>query len=112
MYFSIETMNDVDPMWPVIEDPENYTYIRPEGDGLMVGLFEGTGASWRSKQIPDDFSFGEIEPDWERMAPYVEAGQKLIYVYACNVEILHKYVCIYELYEIEYSFDNHSYNHH
>ncbi len=30
----------VDPNWPVVEDPSCYTYIRPEGDGLMVGLFE------------------------------------------------------------------------
>ena len=30
----------------VIEDPSSYCYIRPEGSGLMVGLFEPDAASW------------------------------------------------------------------
>ena len=81
IYVFTETMNEVNADWPVIEDPESYTYIRPEGDGLMVGLFEGIGASWRSKQIPDDFSFGEIEPDWERMSDYVEKGKMYVRIY-------------------------------
>lgn len=38
----------------------------------MVGLFEGEAAPWRVDGIPRDFSFGEIEPDWDRMTPYVE----------------------------------------
>jgi 4-methylaminobutanoate oxidase (formaldehyde-forming) len=29
-------------------------------------------------KIPGDFSFGEIEPDWERMAPYVEAAMSRV----------------------------------
>ena len=32
---------------PVIEDPSSFTYIRPEGAGLMVGLFETTAAAWK-----------------------------------------------------------------
>ncbi len=32
----------------------------------MLGLFESTGASWNAEDgIPNDFSFGEIEPDWD-----------------------------------------------
>ena len=73
-YLVTDSMSEVDPMWPVIEDPQHYTYIRPEGDGLMIGLFEGQGAAWHPESIPPSFSFGEIEPDWERMAPYVEAA--------------------------------------
>lgn len=38
----------------------------------MVGLFEGEAAPWKVAGIPRDFSFGEIEPDWDRMTPYVE----------------------------------------
>jgi 4-methylaminobutanoate oxidase (formaldehyde-forming) len=29
-------------------------------------------APWKVEGIPADFSFGEIEPDWDRMAPYLE----------------------------------------
>lgn len=71
-YIITEQMKEVDPTWPVIEDPSSYTYIRPEGGGLMVGLFEPKGAAWNVKKIPLDFSFGEITPNYERMAPYVE----------------------------------------
>ena len=61
-YLITDTMAEVDPNWPVIEDPSSHTYIRPEGDGLMVGLFEPEAAAWNVKSIPKDFSFGEIEP--------------------------------------------------
>jgi len=71
-------MKDVDPNWPVIEDPASYTYIRPEGDGLMVGLFEPVAAAWNVKRIPDKFAFGEIAPDWDRMLPFVEKAMKRV----------------------------------
>ena len=77
-YLITDSMPDVDPNWPVIEDPANYTYIRPEGGGLMVGLFEGEAAPWNVKSIPKDFSFGEIEPDWNRMGPYVEKAMSRV----------------------------------
>ena len=64
----------VDPSWPVIEDSSSFVYVRPEGKGLMLGLFEKEGAAWGPDSIPDQFQFGEIEPDWDRMAPYVEAA--------------------------------------
>jgi len=68
-YLLTDAMPDVHPSWPVVEDPASYAYIRPEGGGLMVGLFEGEAASF---DVPEPFAFGEIEPDWERMAPYLE----------------------------------------
>eukprot|EP01048_Picozoa_sp_COSAG05_P009708 COSAG05_NODE_812_length_7171_cov_13.392534_3_plen_62_part_00 len=37
----------------------------------MVGLFEGEGAVWNVDTIPGDSSFTEIQPDWERMTPYL-----------------------------------------
>ena len=62
----------VDPTWPVLEDPGSYGYFREEVGGLMIGLFEPICAPWNVRGIPDDFSFGEIQPDWDRMGPYVE----------------------------------------
>ncbi|MFQ5968597.1 MAG: FAD-dependent oxidoreductase, partial [Acidimicrobiia bacterium] len=57
---------------PVIEDPASYGYYREEVGGLMIGLFEPVCAPWQVGGVPEDFSFGELSPDWERMAPYVE----------------------------------------
>jgi 4-methylaminobutanoate oxidase (formaldehyde-forming) len=71
-YLLTEPMDDVDPSWPVVEDPSSYTYIRPEGGGLMVGMFEGEGAPWSVGGVPADSSFLSLDADWERMAPYLE----------------------------------------
>ena len=77
-YLITDTMENVDSSWPIIEDPSSYTYIRPENDGLMIGLFEPNAKAWNVNHIPDDFSFGEIEPDYERMQPYLEKAMSRV----------------------------------
>jgi glycine cleavage system aminomethyltransferase T/glycine/D-amino acid oxidase-like deaminating enzyme len=71
-YLLTEPIEGVDGSWPVLEDPANYGYYREEGGGLMLGLFEPVCAPWQVDGIPPDFSFGELPPDWDRMAPYLE----------------------------------------
>jgi len=73
-YLLTDAMDNVDPSWPVVEDPRNYAYIRPEGGGLMVGLFEGEAAAFDSSIAP----FGELEPDWDRLAPYLEKAMSRV----------------------------------
>jgi len=73
-YLLTDAMPEVDPQWPVVEDPRNYAYIRPEGGGLMVGLFEGEAASYDADIQP----FGEIEPDWDRLTPYLEKAMSRV----------------------------------
>lgn len=57
---------------PVLEDPASYGYYREEAGSLLIGLFEPEAAAWKVEGVPPEFSFGEIEPDWERMAPFLE----------------------------------------
>ncbi len=57
---------------PILEDPSTYTYYREEVGGLMLGLFEPGAAAWKLDGIPDDFQFGEITPDWDRVGPDLE----------------------------------------
>lgn len=71
-YLITEKLPGISADWPVLEDPENYGYFREEVGGLMVGMFEPVSAPWKVEGIPQDFSFGEIPPDWERMGPYLE----------------------------------------
>jgi glycine/D-amino acid oxidase-like deaminating enzyme/sarcosine oxidase gamma subunit len=71
-YLITEDITDLDTSWPVVEDSSRYIYIRPEGLGLMLGFFEEDGAAWNTRHVPQDFSFGQLEPDWDRMAPYIE----------------------------------------
>jgi glycine cleavage system aminomethyltransferase T len=62
----------------VLEDPASYGYFREETGGLLVGLFEPVCAPWNVGRIPDDFAFGEIAPDWERMGPYLEKAMSRV----------------------------------
>ncbi len=70
-YLLTDTVPGMDPDLPVIEDPDNYGYYRPEGDGMLVGLFEPVGAPWSLDGVPAGFSFGKITPDWERMESFL-----------------------------------------
>ncbi|MCW2907301.1 MAG: Sarcosine dehydrogenase [Actinomycetia bacterium] len=70
-YLLTDTVPGMDPDLPVVEDPDNYGYYRPEGDGMLVGLFEPVAAPWSLDGVPAGFSFGKISPDWERMEPFL-----------------------------------------
>jgi glycine cleavage system aminomethyltransferase T/glycine/D-amino acid oxidase-like deaminating enzyme len=63
---------------PVLEDPGSYGYFREEVGGLMIGLFEAECAPWKIGGVPEDFSFGEIPPDWDRMTPYLQKAMSRI----------------------------------
>jgi 4-methylaminobutanoate oxidase (formaldehyde-forming) len=77
-YLITEAMDGLDPAWPVIEDPGNYGYYREEVGGLMIGLFEAACAPWKVEGIPDNSSFTTLPPDWDRMAPYLEAAMSRV----------------------------------
>ena len=77
-YLITDAIDKLDPSWPIIEDSSKCMYVRPEGAGLMLGLFERMGAPWNVEEIPNDFSFGEIEPDWNRMGPYLEKAMERV----------------------------------
>lgn len=77
-YLITEQMEGIDASWPVIEDPANYGYYREEVGGLMIGLFEKVCAPWKVEGIPHDTSFTTLQPDWDRMGPYVEAAMSRV----------------------------------
>ena len=77
-YLITEKIPGLSASSPVIEDPASFGYFREEVGGLMVGLFEPICAPWNIKGIPNDFSFGEITPDWDRMGPYVEKAMSRV----------------------------------
>jgi glycine cleavage system aminomethyltransferase T/glycine/D-amino acid oxidase-like deaminating enzyme len=70
-YLLTDTVPGMDADLPVIEDPDNYGYYRPEGDGMLVGLFEPVAAPWSLDGVPQGFSFGKLPPDWERLEPFL-----------------------------------------
>jgi 4-methylaminobutanoate oxidase (formaldehyde-forming) len=77
-YLITDRIPQISQSWPVLEDPGSHGYYREEGGGLMIGLFEPVCAPWKVSGVPEDFSFGEIAPDWDRMGPYVERAMKRV----------------------------------
>jgi len=77
-YLITEDMEGIHRDLPIVEDPDLYTYFREEGGGLMLGMFEPIAGPWGMKGIPKDFSFGELEPDWDRLMPYIETAMNRI----------------------------------
>ena len=71
-YLITEPIKDLPQNMPVLEDPSAYGYYRQEGAGLMVGLFEPVCAPWKVEGAPTDEPYLDLEPDWERMGPFLE----------------------------------------
>jgi glycine cleavage system aminomethyltransferase T/glycine/D-amino acid oxidase-like deaminating enzyme len=71
-YLITEPIEGVHRNLPLLEDAHAWAYFREEIGGMMIGLFEPDAAPWNVDRIPDDFSFGEIEPDWDRVGPHLE----------------------------------------
>jgi glycine cleavage system aminomethyltransferase T/glycine/D-amino acid oxidase-like deaminating enzyme len=77
-YLITDTIEGMTRELPIIEDPSCHGYYREEGGGLMIGLFEPVCAPWKVDGIPEDFTFGEIEPDWDRMTPFLEKAMSRV----------------------------------
>ena len=75
-YLITDQIDSTDPDMPILEDPDRFAYYREESGGLMVGLFEPVAAPWSIDGVPDDFSFGAIPNDWDRLAPFLEAAME------------------------------------
>jgi heterotetrameric sarcosine oxidase gamma subunit len=77
-YLISEAIRDLPQNMPVLEDPSAYGYYRQEGGGLMVGLFEPVCAPWKIEGAPTDTPYLDLEPDWERMGPYLEKAMSRV----------------------------------
>ena len=77
-YLITEPLEGMTRDLPIIEDPSSHAYYREEGGGLMIGLFEPVCAPWKVEGIPQNFSFGEIPPDWDRMTPFLQTAMARI----------------------------------
>jgi glycine cleavage system aminomethyltransferase T/glycine/D-amino acid oxidase-like deaminating enzyme len=77
-YLLTERIPGLAATFPVLEDPGSYGYFREEVGGMLLGLFEPVCAPWNVGGVPQDFSFGEIPPDWDRMGQYVEKAMQRV----------------------------------
>jgi glycine cleavage system aminomethyltransferase T/glycine/D-amino acid oxidase-like deaminating enzyme len=77
-YLITEPIDGVSPDLPILEIPDRFAYYREETGGLMVGLFEPVAAPWSVEKIPEEFSFGEIPSDWDRLAPFLAHAMEIL----------------------------------
>ncbi len=77
-YLVSEPVAGVHPKLPILRDPGNSAYIREEAGKIMVGLFETRAVPWGEHGIPEEFSFGDIPPNWERMYPHIEKAMQRV----------------------------------
>jgi 4-methylaminobutanoate oxidase (formaldehyde-forming) len=90
-YLITEEIEGVHSDLPVLVDPDKYAYYREEVGGILFGIFEPVSAPWSVKGIPKGFTFGEINPDWDRMMPYLEDAMQRIP--ALETAGVHKFFC-------------------
>jgi glycine cleavage system T protein len=63
---------------PTIKSSDEYTYVKNEGDGLMVGFFEPGSYPWQPHGIPGDAAFVQLPDDWDHIGPfYAEVAKRL-----------------------------------
>jgi len=54
---------------PTLSDHDGFLYLRDEGGGLLVGCFEPQGKPIDISELPEDFSFGLLNEDWDQFEP-------------------------------------------
>lgn len=64
---------------PCTRDMDGSTYFRGEdlpegGGGVLLGAFQRSTKIWDVARVPDDFSFGLLEPDWEKFSEPLAQG--------------------------------------
>ena len=90
-YLITEQIEGIHAELPVFSDLDRYAYYREEMGGILLGLFEPVAAPWGLNGIPQEFAFGEIAPDWDRMMPYLEEAMKRIPI--LETAGIHKFFC-------------------
>ncbi len=77
-YIITEPIKDLSSNLPVIRDFDNRTYIKEDAGKILVGIFEGNSIpAWdKTNVVPEDFSFGEFQENFEHFEPYLNSAIK------------------------------------
>ncbi len=77
-YIITEPIKNLSNTLPVIRDFDNRTYIKEDAGKILVGIFEGNSIpAWnKTNKVPEDFSFGEFQENFEHFEPYLKSAIK------------------------------------
>jgi glycine cleavage system aminomethyltransferase T/glycine/D-amino acid oxidase-like deaminating enzyme len=68
-YVVTDRVDGVHRDFPVLRDPDGYTYIKEEVGGLLVGGFEPEAKPWVAPdQLPYPFEFRLLDEDWDHFS--------------------------------------------
>ena len=76
-YLLTETIPEVAAMdreLPLMVDLEGFTYMRQEGKGILLGIYETHYKHWHMEGAPWDYGIELIPEDIERIGPELERG--------------------------------------
>ncbi|MBM3599459.1 MAG: FAD-dependent oxidoreductase [Alphaproteobacteria bacterium] len=76
-YLVTETIPEVAAMkgeLPFVIDLEGFTYMRQEGKGLLLGIYETNFKHWNMEGAPWDYGIELNQEDIDRIAPELEKG--------------------------------------
>jgi 4-methylaminobutanoate oxidase (formaldehyde-forming) len=65
-YIVTDRIEGVQPMMPVVRDPDGYIYYKEEVGGLVMGGFEPQAKPWQMDPIPATFQFQLLGEDWDQ----------------------------------------------
>jgi glycine cleavage system aminomethyltransferase T/glycine/D-amino acid oxidase-like deaminating enzyme len=64
-YVVTKPVDGLHDMLPCTRDHDGALYIRSEGSQMVIGAFQPGAKPWEIDQVPADFSFDLLEPDWD-----------------------------------------------
>ncbi|MGO9052841.1 MAG: FAD-dependent oxidoreductase, partial [Streptosporangiaceae bacterium] len=74
-YVVTEQVDGVHRDFPILRDPDGYTYITEEVGGLVVGGFEPDAKPWVAPDaLPYPFEFQLLEEDWDHFAILMDSA--------------------------------------
>jgi len=74
-YVVTDRIDGVHRDYPVLRDPDGYTYVKEEVGGLVVGGFEPDAKPWVAPdQIPYPFEFQLLGEDWEHFSVLMDSA--------------------------------------
>ena len=68
-YIVTDRVDGVQPMLPVMRDPDGFIYYKEEVGGLLMGGFEPQAKPWLVDPIPSTFQFELLGEDWDQFEP-------------------------------------------
>jgi len=74
-YVVTDQIDGVHRDYPILRDPDGYTYMKEEVGGLLVGGFEPEAKPWVAPdQLPYPFEFRLLDEDWDHFSILMESA--------------------------------------